>query len=364
MASSILTVIFGPFVGRLIDKFGVRRIGVPGLAAFCIAFALLFTMSSSVLHWWLHWIFLAITMLFIKITLWSTAVVKRFEAQRGLALALALTGAGVAVSLLPLIGNWLIESFGWRFAYAVIGVGAFLISMPMVLAFLYDSGRDAPPEGSTARSMRCEATALAPGLSVPAALHSRQFWLLCLSTLFVVTPMLGLQVHMIPIMVEDGLHASTAALVMLVVGLTSVTSRIATGYFLDRWHGALLGRIVYALPVVGVVLLMFSGGDLLVLIFAAAILGVALGAEVDIMSYLTARYFGTKNYGALYGIMVGLLVLGGGIGPQIASLIYDVWGSYQYYFWFVIPCFSLSSIFVGSCGPYPVFKKQRRPSFL
>jgi MFS family permease len=169
---------------------------------------------------------------------------------------------------------------------------------------------------------------------------------------------------MIPIMVEDGLHASTAALVMLVVGLTSVTSRIATGYFLDRWHGALLGRIVYALPVVGVVLLMFSGGDLLVLIFAAAILGVALGAEVDIMSYLTARYFGTKNYGALYGIMVGLLVLGGGIGPQIASLIYDVWGSYQYYFWFVIPFFSLSSIFVGSCGPYPVFKKQRRPSFL
>ena len=61
---------------------------------------------------------------------------------------------------------------------------------------------------------------------------------------------------------------------------------------------------------------------------AAIALGFAVGAEVDLIGYFTARYFGLANYGMIC-VQYGVFSLGAGISPVLAGYIWDVNGNYD-----------------------------------
>jgi MFS family permease len=98
---SLFSVIFSAFVGLLIDRVGPRRIAIPGVLAFCSAVALLSTTGSSIWNWWLLWILVAASIQLAKATVWTTAIATRFARNRGFAIALVLSGAGISTALTP-----------------------------------------------------------------------------------------------------------------------------------------------------------------------------------------------------------------------------------------------------------------------
>jgi len=73
-------------------------------------------------------------------------------------------------------------------------------------------------------------------------------------------------------------------------------------------------------------------------------LGLTLGAEVDVIVYLTTRFFGLKNFGALYGGLLAALSIGTATGPLVASVIFDQTASYDPFFWLAIGLLLLSSL--------------------
>jgi MFS family permease len=76
---------------------------------------------------------------------------------------------------------------------------------------------------------------------------------------------------------------------------------------------------------------------------AAAFIGLTLGAEVDVIVYLTTRHFGLKSFGGLYGGLLTALSIGTATGPLAAAAVFDAYGSYAPFLWLTIAFMVASS---------------------
>jgi predicted MFS family arabinose efflux permease len=157
-----------------------------------------------------------------------------------------------------------------------------------------------------------------------------------IASLFFTFTVVGLNFQFMPLMSDWGMEAKTAALLASLIGVASIVGRLSIGWLIDRYRASRIGAIVFLLPVLAVLLLLLGKGDLWTPALVAILLGFTLGAEVDVLVYLTTRFFGLKNFGALYGGLLGALSIGTATGPLIASRIFDQTKSYDQFFWVAI----------------------------
>lgn len=347
---STVSVCAAPFVGRMIDTIGTRYVGIVGMAIYCAGLASLGLMGSQRWQWWAIWIIVAIGFVLIKPTLWAVAVSKRFDVQRGLALAVTMCGSGVILIFMPTIVTQLITHYGWRASYAWVGCGAAAVSLPMILMFLRDDERLAADRRELMANPGDRAAANAELWS---ALRSGQFARLAIGTIVMTIAIIGLQVHFVPLVVQKGVDLTMAAYMAGAIGIGSITGRLICGFLMDRWRGQVVGAMFFALPVLSSFFLMNYGGGLAVGCAIAFIQGLALGAEMDVIAFLASRYFGMRNYGTLVGTIMGGVGLANGIGPTLAGFVYDLTGSYQLFLLGSIPAFLIAAVLIYSLGNYP-----------
>jgi MFS family permease len=112
---------------------------------------------------------------------------------------------------------------------------------------------------------------------------------------------------------------------------------------LDRYRASVVGALAFLLPIVACVLLLLAGESRAAQSIAAAVLGLTLGSEVDVIVYLTTRHFGLKNFGKLYGGLLTALSLGTAFGPLVAAALYDSSGSYEQFLWLTIVSMAASA---------------------
>ena len=345
-AVSVVSVILSPFVGLLIDRIGSRRISIFGILAFCAALALVSTSSSAIWNWWLLWGGVALGAVFIKPTVWMSAIAGRFTRRRGLAMGLAFCGLGLGSAIMPYLTNILIQTWGWRFSYVALAAIACTCALPMILAFFRDSPvlADAP-----------ESRVDRPGVGIREGFLSSRFVRIALTAFLAAAATIGITVHFVPILVSYEISRNDAAAMASVIGMSSIAGRIMMGYLLDRLRGNVIGAIAFSLPIIACIWLLAFDGSVASGIAIAAIVGFSLGAETDIIGYLSSRYFGLRNYGVLFGSIVGLLTFAAGVGPMIGGIIHDSYGTYDPMIWGAIPIFAICALLIGSLGAYPRF---------
>jgi predicted MFS family arabinose efflux permease len=350
MANSIISVIGAPFIGWLIDRFGTRRIGLPGVALYCTAIALLSQTGASIWTWWGLWLLVAFGAVLIKPTVWALSVSQRFDGQRALALAIVMSGSGVCAIFLPAVTTNLIATLGWRGAFLGLGGGGALIALPLLYLFL----RDGP--GSAGHASSSSPAIEKTGLGIREGLLSRRFLFIAICTVLMTVTIAGMSVHFVPFLSSLGVSKMTAASVAGVGGFLSVVGRLGTGILLDRrWSGPLVGACSFSIPAIAGVVWLLHGSDLFSATVISGLLGISLGAEMDVLAYLCSRYFGLKHYGVIYGSVAGLLAMGVGVGPTLAGFVYDKTHSYDAFIWGAIPACLTAALLVGSLGRYPEF---------
>lgn len=331
---------FGVPIGFLVDRVGPRILGLIGLVVTCFCFGLLGTASGDELNWYLLWALLAFAVLPVQATIWTSAVATRFQASRGLAFAIVMCGAAISQMLFPWLGTKLIEDHGWQTAFALEAAIWLAIAFPIIFLF-FRGARD--KQRGNAETVPEVQNALT-GHSFLEGLRSTVYLRLLIASLLFTLAILGLIVHYIPVLMEQGLNKYQAAEVAGVIGLTSIAGRLGTGLLLDRFRGSIIGGVAFLLPVISCLLLLLGGGDVSMLMLASALIGLTLGAEVDVVVYLTTRFFGLKNFGALYGGLLAALSVGTAIGPLAASLVFDETGSYESFLWGIMGFMVASSL--------------------
>ncbi|MFC3213617.1 MFS transporter [Novosphingobium panipatense] len=343
--ATLVQAVGGVFIGLAVDRFGPRRFGVAGLALLGIAFALLGTADGSLLNWYLSWGLVALAALPVQASVWTSAVASRFTASRGMAFAVTLCGASIAAGVFPPMAMWLIGSFGWRGAFPVQALIWLAVSFPVIFLFFhgrYDKGRMQKVEDAGTRP------ADLPGATLREGLTSNVYHRLFIASLLFTFTVIALVVHFTAILGDSGASPMLAAGIASFVGWFSLAGRLGTGALLDRLPASLVGAAVFLLPVLGCLLLLLGAGSFVAMGFASALIGLTLGAEIDVVVYLLTRHFGLKNFGGLYGGLLAALSIGTAIGPLAAAQVYDRTGSYAGFLWLAMAFMAASSVAIGT----------------
>lgn len=344
MIISLIALVAAPLVGLAIDRVGPRRIALGGILVFCGGLAAL-SSATSIETWWLLWILLGLGNMLILPTVWTKAINAYFDRNRGIALAIALCGTGLTAAFVPTLTNTLVEHHGWRQAYVGLGMIGAAIAFP-VTWFLFHMPAESAGAGAASVPRQTQGVSAREGFTQP------RFLKLAGATLLFSVTICALTTNLVPVLIGRDLTPAAAAGIAGLLGLGSVTGRLAGGFLLDRFDAAKVAAVSVAMPVVTVLLLLaFPGPG--VAAFACLILGLAVGTEVDCCAYLSARHFGLKSFGTLFGAMNGLMLFGNGIAPVLANHVYDVTKSYDIVLWVQIPaCLGTMALFL-LLGPYP-----------
>ncbi|MET0379106.1 MAG: MFS transporter [Spongiibacteraceae bacterium] len=310
--------------GMLCDRFGARRVALTGVWGFGIGFGLMGLAGPALWTWYAACLSFAFLALACGAIVWSTVVVKRFVHARGLALALSLAGGGFMVSITPMLVLFLVEFTGIRGVFFTISICGTLLMFIPAYFFFHDEKVRGKSEAAAIRS----STPL-PGHTVAEALRSRPFWWLAIA-LFLVASCIGLFVaHLQPMLMDAGLTAQSAASIAFFMGPAMIIGRISIGFLFDIFECRTISAIAFIIPSIACFMLLQLDGNYAMAAVTAVFIGLGMGAEVDVIAYLTSRYFGLRRYGVLFAILVAVNAGAIGLSSVIAGVVFDSLHSYQ-----------------------------------
>lgn len=344
LAKSVGLLLVSVFVGALADRYGARRIALTSqalLAAGLLAFAL---MPGSL---WLFYAGYALLVIVGAGTLqmtWSRAIVGWFTAGRGTALGIAMMGTGLVGALTPAYVTWLIDQFGWRGAYVGLALLPVVLGLPTTYLFF----REPPKSPAAAIAQHVEPET---GWTFRDAMRTRAFWFLSLSFFIGTIGVLGTLVHAIPMLTDRGIDRGSAAMLAGLFGLCVGLGRLVTGPLLDVLDPERVIAALFLLPATACVVLLFAGDSVVLCGIGLALVGFAGGVEGDAGGFLVARYFGRAHYGAIYGLLVALAILGGGTGPILIGYGLDATGSYDLPLMVGVGLFLLTAVLIYNIKP-------------
>jgi MFS family permease len=334
---ALLSALALPFVGLLMDRFGVRRPLALAICLFGLNVALIGQTTS------LAW-FIALTALtgvtgaaqspigYVK------SIASHFDRRRGLAIGIAMSGIGLGTALVPQYVQWLIGSFGWRMGYLGLGLAILVVALPAVVFVLRE------PRVSQQAGVRLQA----PGLTLRQAVALRAFWCIAGAVLLVSIAVNGALVHVVPMLVDAGSTPGSATRVLAAAGGAGLAGRLLAGFLMDRVFAAYVASTFFALAIAGIYLLASHASPVLGMVA----IGLAAGAEVDMIGFFVSRYFGLKRFGQLYGVLFSVFTVGAGLGPLLLGAIFTRFHSYGVGFIGCGLALAMASICVLSVGPY------------
>ncbi len=331
-----------PFMGRLVDRFGSRRVLAPSM--------LVLGTGLCVLGWRLDalWILLTVYVLIGVLGAGANSppymrtVSSWFDRRRGLAIGTAMAGAGLGYAYVPPMVRYINDAYGWRFSFLALGAIIIFVATPLVALFLKDPPRpraaDTPgPDGAVA-----EAT----GDEWREAVGRGVFWMLICVFALLSFSLYGMLAHFKPMLSEMGIPGVEAGWIAGMVGIAVMVSRVVIGYLIDRIFAPRVALVVFLLSAAGMVVLS-TGNAAGFAIPAAVLLGLSMGAEIDLLAYLAGRYFGLKSFAVIYGLLFSAFLAGTALGPWAYGAVYDADGSYSDMLLVGAGCCALAALVTG-----------------
>lgn len=316
--STLVIVLTAPFAGRLIDRYGLRSVATVSLFLYGLV---LWTTSQMTGSLWMFYSLMILTTLVGVASspiAFTRAINGWFNKHRGLALGLSLTSTGVAAFLIPRYLTPYVATEGWRSGFFVLFC-IVMIAVPIVWLLIRDQ-----PEG---RGDMDDAKKVLSGATFKEATKTRTFWTMSILFFLIAFAVLGLIPSFIPLLQDAGFTPAKAGAMAGIMGLSVMIGRIITGLLVDRIFAPYVTAVIFTLVAFGCLALGLGGIDYA--LPAAIALGMAIGAEADLIGFFTARYFGLKNYGAIYGFQYSMFSLGAATSPIVAGYIWDVTGDYD-----------------------------------
>ena len=352
---SLTAVVISPLLGMLVDKYGARRVLLPSAAMLGFVIASGYTLTANIWHFYLLWFGVAFLGAGTSPLTYSRLIVKWFDKRRGLALGIGLAGVGIGSAVLPQIVQNITSSYSWREAYLALGAIVLIVSLPILFKWVRDDPNELGlgPDGEilTESASRTPNRTL-PGFTAGEAARHPAFWLMIglFSMVGLITA--AIIAHLIPLMIDRGATPAQAATAQSLLGISLIFGRILAGYLMDRFFAPRVAVAFLLGPLVGLTLLA-TGVAGVPVFFASILVGLATGAEFDVMSYLTSRYFGLRSFGQLYGYFFSVFQLGAASGPLLMGYVFDVSGAYVDALWILVGATALACVFAGSIGAYP-----------
>lgn len=303
--SMFTTLLSLPFIGRMADRYGVRAAAAVGTIGIPICLLGYTLMNGN------FYVYFALTCLQLALGSFTTPIVYTrliaadFNKARGLALTIVtITPAILGAIAAPLVTG-IAEHAGWRAAY--VALAGFMFIGGLIALWLIPADDRASRSQSRAKAR----PALADFRLI---LSSKVFWIIFVAMLLCMlqTPLHASQMGMM--LRDQKLTAVAVGGMITVYGVGTVIGRIACGLALDRYSAPLVAAVSMILPAFGYAILATSLDATLAIGFSMLLVGIAIGAEGDLMSYLVARHFNLNIFSTTLGLVYCSVYLAGASG--------------------------------------------------
>jgi MFS family permease len=363
LIGTIVTVVSSLYIGKLFDRQGVRRWAIIGIILFALALISLYWLTPSLLHFYAVFALIPIIGAGTSSIAYSRVVAAWFDRRRGQAFGAALAGIGIGGAVLSSVSQFLIDAVGWRGAYAGLGILTLLVTLPIVLWKL----RDTPSEvglgldgrvPSDSQDISSETSVARFGEPVRlgyTATESRRlprFWWMFAAFLLLAFAIGGVLIPLVPILRARGIDPAQAAAVQGALGLALIVGRAFAGFLMDRYFAPYVAASILIFPIIGVVLLALDASSTTALV-AAVCIGLAAGAELDVIAVLITRYFGNVAYAENYGWQYAAWTFGSGTAVIATNRAFDVLGTHTPVLWVYVVLFAISGFMIARLGRYP-----------
>ncbi len=353
--SNFVTAILGFVAGMLIDKFGARKLVLPGIIVSMLIICSFSMVTGSVYQWFGLWLALGVAASTIKSTPWTAAVLGVFKQSRGLALGLVLAGTALAQIIVPPSAEFLIREFGWRTAFIALGLGWGTVTFALCFFFFFDAHDVAAKEKLADPDM---APRRLTGLSVQQAWRSAALWRLGISSIIVMCLTIGLTFHLMEILTDTGMSRPNAALLLSLSGVAGIVGKLVTGALLDKFRPNWVGGLTLTASAISFALLIDGVHNLPFIIFAMLVNGYTAGSKTQITGFLTGMYTGMKNFGTIYGFLAGIVAFAAAAGPTLAGKLYDMYGNYDVFLIIGAVGSVIGGLLLFSMPAYPDFEDE------
>lgn len=330
----ILAAVLSPMLGPLLDRHGARMmlalaILVTGLAVAALAF------TTSILYFYVA--FCLARMCFagpFDLGIYG-AVNNWFLRHRAIATAISNVAMMAGLVCLPLIAQFTIDSAGWREGWLVLGATVLVVGLlpvwflvgrrPEDMGLVVDGGAGRAPAGVGGVSATPPPE---PAFTRAEALRTPTFWLLNLFTFLVYPIQAGISLHQAPLLIERGIDATTAALVVATFSLWCGIAGLMLGLVIRR-IGVRASLIAVSFVMIVAVFAMEDLTNTTQAMMAAILFGVAIGGVLTVLPVAWADFFGRQSYGAIRGIALSIQVVAQASGPLLSGVLRDLTGDYS-----------------------------------
>jgi OFA family oxalate/formate antiporter-like MFS transporter len=333
----LLAAFLSPMLGPMLDRHGARAMLTFAVGATGLSVAAL-TYTPSLIYFYVAFC--------IGRTCFAGpfdlgiygAVNKWFVRHRPIATAVANVAMMAGLVIMPLIAQFAIDQSDWRTGWLAVGAAVLVVGLVPVWLFVVRQPEDIglEPDGGALRRMDETAEATRPRderhYTRAEAMRTPVFWLLMLYTALVYPVQAGVSLHQAPYLIERGIDATTAALVVSTFSLMSGVSGLVFGIF-GRRIGVRPALVGGAIILTGCVLLMEGLESREEAFLAATLFGVGLGSMFTVLPIAWADFFGRQSYGAIRGVALMAQVLPQAAGPLISGILRDVTGDYSASLW-------------------------------
>ncbi len=319
-----------PVVGRIIDRFGSKEILLPSILLFGLLLAAIPLFVSEIWHIYLIYIMIG------SLACGSTAIPylriigSWFDKKRGLAFGIVMSGGGLGYAYMPPLLQYMIDNHGWRSGYYVLAAIVIFIAFPLIAIVVRNnpSQMNLLPDGKALKNNEKISTKeQEPQIAISDLLRDKLIWHLYAIFVLLTFCLYGLMANLAPMLIDRGMEATSAALVISTLGITVIGSRVGIGYLFDKFFAPKVALVCVILSAIGFALL--AGGAVGMGVFIVAIfVGISIGAEFDLLAYLTTKYYGLGSFGMIYGILFTGFLVGVSAGPLVFGTVFDHFGSY------------------------------------
>jgi MFS family permease len=262
-----------------------------------------------------------------------------FNARRNLMTGIVSSGAGAGMLVVPSSAAHLIDRFGWRTSFLIIG-----IAVPVIIFIAAQFMRRDPestgvvPYGASGKTVADGSTAT--GHALHEALRTAPFWVVFVMVFWFSVFSMAYNVHIVPDAINAGMLPTSAARVLALTGALMLIGRIVLGTIADRTGNKPIFIFCFILSTCGLLLISFMQAHWAFFVLAM-MMGFAQGGIGSSQSPLIASLFGLRSHGLIFGFLGFGSTFGAAVGPLITGCLFDLTGSYR---WALLMCAAASLI--------------------
>jgi MFS family permease len=365
---SVHLLVYGfvaPVAGNLIDRIGPRKTMVFGTILLSLGL-ILSGWGSKPWHFYLSFgVLCGSGLCLIGAVPFTTIMRNWFERKRGLAFSLLFFGAGGAFAWYPAIA-FLIESAGWQNTFIIEGVVLCGLMLPLIIfviryhprekglvsdGVIEADGIPAPSEKGSVLIVDHAWAAI--DWTLPNALKTRRFWLLCLSTF----SMWGITQHImvahhVAFAIDLGYSKMYASSVLSLFGIAFAFGSLAA-FVSDRIgrESTMTISAIIGISGIFVLMLMKNTSDSWMLYYYAIAFGLGNGLSAPTIAATTTDIFQGPRVGATIGFVWFSFAVGGAIGPWLGGWIFELAKDYEVAFLVAMGWYAVAGVAIWGASP-------------